>query len=391
MTTPPGAGSTPHGVPSASDPVETSLFRALIVLRLVVTVYAVILNVVRLEEFERPGLALLAMGVMVAWTAFASWAYDAPRRRRTALYAADLAVAVLLILSTPVVQSQAMLERNASTVPSFWVVAPVLAWAVGRHWAGAVLAATAISLADISTRIEVRGSTWGNIFLLLLAAGIVGYTTGILREAAELRAAAERAEAVQAERARLSRAVHDGVLQVLGLVQRRGAEVGGERAELGRLAGEQEIALRALVQQDARALSSPTRGVDEPADLMAGLERFQSAQVTVTGPGRPVALPPHQAEELLAVVAACLDNVRRHVGELAPAWVFVDDLGSSVLVSVRDEGPGIPDGRLAQAAEEGRMGVSSSIYGRMTDLGGTAELVTGPALGTEWELTLPRS
>ena len=34
------------------------------------------------------------------------------------------------------------------------------------------------------------------------------------------------------------------------MVQRRGAEAGGEAAEIGRLAGEQEAALRALVTGD---------------------------------------------------------------------------------------------------------------------------------------------
>ena len=61
-------------------------------------------------------------------------------------------------------------------------------------------------------------------------------------------AAAERTAATEAERARLARAVHDGVLQVLALVQRRGGELGGEAGELGRLAGEQEIRLRALIR-----------------------------------------------------------------------------------------------------------------------------------------------
>ena len=400
MTTTTGPGFAPDGPASPSEQVETTLFRALIVLRLVLTLYALILNAVRFDELARPGLALVAMALMTGWSVFASWAYDAPRRRKTVLYVADLGVAVLLVLSTPIVQPLEMVERHAPTVPSYWVIAPVLAWAVGKHWVWAVLAATVVLLADITVRVELLGVTWGNIFLLLLAAGIVAYTTGTLREAAELRAQVEWTQAVQAERARLARAVHDGVLQVLTLVQRRGAEAGGDLAELGRLAGEQEAALRALVQHDARSLSatSPTapsegaaaRGSNEPADLMSGLERLQSAQVTVTGPGHRVELPPHQAKELLAVVAACLDNVRRHVGELAPAWVFVDDLGSSVMVSVRDEGPGIPDGRLEQAAAEGRMGVSSSICGRMADLGGRAELVTSSELGTEWELTLPR-
>ena len=58
------------------------------------------------------------------------------------------------------------------------------------------------------------------------------------------------------ERERLSRQVHDGVMQVLALVSRRGREIGGETAELAELAGEQERALRRLVSSadtEARA------------------------------------------------------------------------------------------------------------------------------------------
>jgi signal transduction histidine kinase len=58
--------------------------------------------------------------------------------------------------------------------------------------------------------------------------------------------------------------------------------------------------------------------------------------------------------------------------------------------SVRDVGPGIPAGRLDEAADQGRLGVLESIRGRITDLGGTAQLVTGD-FGTEWELVVPRS
>jgi signal transduction histidine kinase len=113
-------------------------------------------------------------------------------------------------------------------------------------------------------------------------------------------------------------------------------------------------------------------------------------RVTITGPGGQVALHQAQIREVTAVVSACLDNVARHVGEDAPAWVLVEDVGDAVVVSVRDEGPGIPENRLHQAAREGRLGVRESICGRMTDLGGRASLLTRGGLGTEWELTLPR-
>lgn len=391
----------PDSTGSPSEQVETTLFRVLIVLRLVVLAYALALNAARFDEFARPGLAVGALTLMVAWTAFVSWGYDAPRRRRLSLYAADLAVAVLLMLSTPVVQSETMLDRHASTLPTFWVMAPVLAWAAGRGWAQAVGAAVLVALTDLSVRTQMVGATWGNIFLLVLAAGVVGYAAGILREAAEIRAAAERAAAVHDERTRLARAVHDGVLQVLALVQRRAADAEGradgvsgrDLDELARLAGEQESALRALVHFDARTRAVPAHPAADPGgdvDLMVALEALQSTQVTVAGPAGAVVLPEHDAAELAAVVSACLDNVWAHVGDDAAAWVFVEDLGDAVTVSVRDQGSGIPEGRLEEAARDGRLGVSSSILGRMSELGGRAELTTGPGIGTEWELTLPR-
>jgi signal transduction histidine kinase len=70
--------------------------------------------------------------------------------------------------------------------------------------------------------------------------------------------------------------------------------------------------------------------------------------------------------------------------------VLVEGFPDRVEISVRDEGPGIPEGRLEQAAADGRLGVSQSIQGRIADLGGSATVTTG-ADGTEWELVVPRA
>ena len=102
-----------------------------------------------------------------------------------------------------------------------------------------------------------------------------------------------------------------------------------------------------------------------------------------------VELPAEVASELVAVVAACLDNVAQHVGPDARAWVLLEGFADRVEISVRDEGPGIPVGRLEQAVADGRLGVSQSIQGRIADLGGTARLSTG-ADGTEWELVVSK-
>jgi signal transduction histidine kinase len=376
---------------TAGDQVVTTLFRALAVVRFAVMGWAAYKIIERHADFEHPSGAWLALAVIVGWSGAMTLAYDEPRRRTWLLYGADLAVAVALVLATVLVETDDQRARHISHLPSFWVMAVVLAWAVGRGWLAGLVAAAAVSAADIFVKQTLTPGTVENIFLLVAGAGALGWTAQLLKEAVEVRARADHATAVADERARLARAVHDGTLQVLALVQRRGLEAGGDFAELGRLAGEQEAALRSLIrQQEAVYTSLEAAGVD----VAAGAERLgegRALRVSVVTPGRPVVLPSGAAHELLAAAGACLDNVSRHVGANAQAWVLVEDLGDAVVVTVRDDGPGIDSGRLAAAAASGRLGVSESIQGRLAALGGAAVLETGSGRGTEWELRVPLS
>jgi signal transduction histidine kinase len=112
--------------------------------------------------------------------------------------------------------------------------------------------------------------------------------------------------------------------------------------------------------------------------------------VTVSVPAQAVLVKQAAADELASATRAALDNVRQHCGEQTRAWVLVEDEPGLVTVTVRDDGPGIPDGRLAEAAAAGRLGVSHSIHGRLRDLGGSASISSVPGEGTEVELRLPR-
>ena len=375
------------GAPYAAPDVTASLWKALAVLRFVFLAQALAVNLLRWQQFDHPLVGWLVLTAIAAWTLVATWAYDAPRRRRWPLLVADLAVAVGALLTTPYILSDEMLARHDFTVPTYWVTAAVLAWAIHLGWIGGVVAAFVIAPADLATRAVVNGSTAGNLFLLLLAGAVVGYASVLVREAATDRARATELAARTAERERLARAVHDGVLQVLAYVQRRGMEIGGEATELARAAGEQEEALRALIRGqppvEARAGSSDGR-----VDLGRELAAFGAAGVSVAAPADPVLVPRTVADELVAAVRAALNNVRQHAPG-ARTYLLLEDDGAGVVVSVRDDGPGIPDGRLDEAAAGGRMGVSRSIQGRLAELGGAATLTTGPGRGTEWELCVP--
>lgn len=386
----PGAlGLAPRTDPSTVA-VETTMYRALAVLRVVVFVNAIGVTIWRWEEVARPAPAVAVLAGIAVWTAVVIWAYDSPVRRRAPLLLADLAVTVAAIMLSPAVKGGPV----DSTVPGFWVMGVVLAWGIRGHWLGGLVASLTVSAADIAVRGELNQTNYGNLFLLMIGGPVLGYTVGLLKEMAAARDRAEREAAAAAERARLARAVHDGVLQVLALVQRRGRELGKDGAELGRLAGEQEAALRALVQggggHPAYSSTLELHRPDGPADLAGSLRVLGGSRVTVSVPATPVEVPAARGQEIVAAVRACLDNVDRHVGPDARAWVLLEDLGDQVVVTVRDEGPGIPAGRLDEAEAEGRLGVSQSIRGRVADLGGTAALVTAPDQGTEWELTFPR-
>ena len=342
------------------------------------------LNAYRRDNFDHPNVGLLVVLALVAWTGTAIWLYRDRARRTSVLLVADLGIALAAMAVTPWVKSP---DFNA-TIPGFWVMGALLAWAIHWHWKGGLAAAAALAVMDLLPRTDVDQGNYGNVFLVLIGGPIVGYMCESLQLMARERDAAEHAAAAAEERTRLARAVHDGVLQVLTMTQRRGAAAGGEWADLGRLAGEQERSLRSLIRQQDTV---PTAAGGQ-VDLAGALEAMATAhpvRVEVATPGGAVLVDAHVATETVAAVRACLDNVLAHVGPDASAWVLAQAAPDAVTISVRDDGPGIVAGRLDEAAAEGRLGVASSIRGRVEDLGGTAVMESG-SWGTEWELRVPR-
>ncbi|NEB01693.1 DUF5931 domain-containing protein [Streptomyces sp. SID13726] len=385
--------------------VEQPLWRALTGYRVLTMLYAVGLFATEYDQFDRPGIAIGYYVVLCVWTLA-----TLPRVQNAAactkrFLAVDLTIALTGIVLTPLVVSQHHIDTGGPTLPSIWTAGSVLAFAIKGGWRWAALASTPVAAANLFERGHPARDTVHNVILVWVASIAIGYVVEVARASERTLARALEIEAATRERERLARDIHDSVLQVLAMVQRRGAVMGGEAAELGRMAGEQEVALRTLVSGGltsvSRVSADAAQGAvvhvvadesddDGPLDLRALLAPYASAKVSLVEPGAPVPLPPPAARELAAAVGAALDNVNRHAGEHARAWILVEDEPDEVIVTVRDDGPGIPEGRLAQAEGEGRLGVALSIRGRLRDLGGSAELISPPGQGTEVELKVPK-
>ncbi|WP_333765015.1 MacS family sensor histidine kinase [Streptomyces sp. IBSBF 2390] len=387
--------------------VELPLWRALAGYRVLTMLYAIGLCATAYAHFVRPWLAVAYYAVLVVWTLATLPRVASATACTKRFLAADLAVALTGILLTPLADNHERIAGGGPTLPSIWTAGAVLAFALKGGWRWAAVASTAVAVVNLVERGRPARDTVHNVILVWVASIAIGYVVEVARASERTLARALEIEAATRERERLARDIHDGVLQVLAMVKRRGAALGGEAADLGRLAGEQEVALRTLVSgglvpvsrvsEDAsdgavvRVVEEPYEdGPAGPVDLRSLLAPYACGRVSLAEPGAPVLLPPAAAREVAAAVGAALDNVRRHAGEDARAWLLVEDEPDEVVVTVRDDGPGIPEGRLAQAEGEGRLGVAQSIRGRLRDLGGGAELISVPGQGTEVELKIPK-
>jgi signal transduction histidine kinase len=408
--------------------LEAALWRAVAVYRFASLAYAAVLIVRNSGGYEHPLGGWTVLAVMVVWTFAATYLFADERWRGWPLLIADLAVCLGCMMATPWVESAANIGAGRATLTASWVAAAVLSWAVAGGKRYGITAAVILGAGNILVHVvagtleqlQTPGySTFNGIVLLGLAGLAGGHVVKLAMQAEARLARAVELEAATRERERLARRIHDSTLQVLAMVHRRGGEIGGEAAELGRMAGEQEAALRTIIAGGTGTSGSvppparrdePRRRRDAPArrdgrarrdapqhgpqhggvDLRPLLDGHASSSVTVSTPATPVRLPGHAAGEVGAAVAAALDNVRAHCGDGTRTWVLVEDDGAGeITVSVRDDGPGMTPGRLAEAVAAGRLGVAQSIQGRIRDLGGTVSIVSAPGQGTEIEMTVP--
>jgi len=376
------SGPMPSPAAAREPGVVGAFTRGLAIFRPIALAYAALLAWLDREEMDRPMAAIAVFAVLAVWSLIASWRHTVTWR----MAVIDLALASAGILATSLAYPRATVLAGALTLPGIWSASGVVAAAIKGGARGGLIGAAVISVADLISVLRPNFGTTHNIVLLILLGWLIGLSTTLARESQRLLELSVRAEESYAERERLARIVHDGVLQNLTFIHRRANEIGGPATELASLAAEQQRSLRALVSGRPSVSDGGTE-----TDLAAVLRTLESDGVTVSTPADEVAIPKHRAGELRAAVVAALDNVRAHAGPAAHAWVLLEDLGSEVVVTVRDNGAGMPPNRPDEAAAAGRLGISSSIRGRLHDLGGEATWSSAPGHGCTVVLSAPKA
>ncbi|WP_378734789.1 MacS family sensor histidine kinase [Nocardia brasiliensis] len=384
--------------PRSSDVATTPLWRAAQALRLVTLLYAVGQQIASVPYYQNQRLSWVLIALMAVWSGasaimLSQWQVPDVRRLRVWVVFGDHVVVIALMASTRLVADYGWYHGHQTLPTTLWATNAVIGAAILRGPVAGVLSGALIASVALTVRDQWGQDVWTDATVpVLVSVGLaLGLAANTARRAQDQLERAVRLTAATEERERLSREVHDGVLQVLSYIKRRGTEIGGPTEELAQRAAEQEVALRVLLSEQAdRGDSGGTE-----VDLRPLLTVQAKPSVFVSTPGDPVLVGRWAGTEIAAAVATALSNVELHAGPDAKAYVLLEDTGDELVISVRDDGVGIPPGRLAEAEAEGRLGVSRSIVGRIAALGGTADLLTeidgGVGFGTEWEFRVPRT
>ena len=360
------------------------LWRAAVVYRAMTVLVGGYLVLRWQDLYRNAGIADLTLAGMLTVTAAIAWLGLSGRANRTVVVVSDVLVTAGLTLLSVWAQSSSQRHGGMPTLTTFWAAGPALE--AGIVWG--LLAGVSAGVVQLAAAMLVRagydGRTLGSAVLLVVAGGVIGFVTGQLVRTERLLVEATAAQAALRERERLARSVHDGVLQLLALVQRQARDRSLDWELLAADAAAQETQLRALI----RATDSPTE-TSGSTDLAAMLHALRTDRVTVAAPAYPVVIDRTRAEEICAAVRAALDNTNKHAGPDAHAWVLLEMLTDAVQVVVRDDGVGFGPGHLVAAECNGRIGVASSIRARIRDLGGEANIESVPGHGTTVTMTIP--
>jgi signal transduction histidine kinase len=227
---------------------------------------------------------------------------------------------------------------------------------------------------DDGLLVGLRSGAVGAVFALSGAALVFG--PWLARMGQQL--GDERRERIRSEeRAAMAAHLHDSVLQTLALIQRSA----DDPRRTVTLARRQERELREWLYRSPLALGHSTLG-PAVALMVEEVEDLHDVKVELVVVGD---LPlDDRVEALLAAVREATVNAAKHAG-VDHVSVYVEAAADGMHAFVRDRGKGFDPETVAAD----RRGLAESVRGRITRLGGTAEIESAAGEGTEVRLFLP--
>jgi signal transduction histidine kinase len=313
--------------------------------------------------------AVLAL-VPATWFAFGRLSFRRPRVG--AVYAGTLILltgvavaiepnsALLQTLVYPFVWSRAPSTRSALV----WngVVAVVMFFALlvafeGEVWPPATITALSFVFSLAFGMWITRIAEWGDERARLLDQ---------LTAAQDRLASAHREQGTADERARISREVHDTLAQsltALVLTTQRARTPGRSVREI-----QDDLALIESIARDAlgeaRAVVAATAPVGLDGGLADAADRLAARFERETGVQVSAEVDAHVPRELEVVLLRCaqeaLANVRKHA-EARSAWLSIREDDSAVVLTVEDDGRGMPAGMPAGSAGFGIAGMRDRV------------------------------
>lgn len=229
----------------------------------------------------------------------------------------------------------------------------------------------------LATTGQLANARNGFTATVVILVGLTLATAPLWRRLLDQRAAERAARIRSEERAAVAAHLHDSVLQTLALIQRHA----DSPQVVGRLARSQERELRTWLYEPSVASGGTW------AALVAGLVAEVEADHEVTV--EPVVVGDLPADDAVTALAQAtreaVVNAAKHSGA-GSVSLYSEVTADRVTVFVRDRGSGFDPA----SVPADRRGLTDSVIGRLTRIGGTAVVRTAPREGTEVELCLPR-
>ncbi|MCF1507130.1 sensor histidine kinase [Streptomyces glomeratus] len=352
-------------------------------------------------------LVAAVLGVMTSYALLRDWERVGPRLlAHPALMALDLLfVATLLLTASP-----------ASPLAYATVCTPLLSGLLyGWRGAGVLTGLQLAVVLAVFRAWENRPGAGASTVLIAgfcVAAGIIGVTLrnltfrfGAAGEAlSEANARLAAAEAVESERARLAREMHDSVAKTLhGLALAAEALAASaehrDPATLKRQAALVADAARRAATQSRDLLSDlrrrrdlTTARLDLAGEVARRAREFAArdgAEAELSLPGTPLLLPYATAHDVLSIVSEALENTHRHA-RATRVRIELDAAGAETFdLRIGDDGVGLPStavpGHLAETGHFGLLGMTE----RAASLRGRLRLGRSPLGGAEIHLHVP--